>query len=72
MEFTLKEIKPIWKDIIENNITLQENGQKPVSVNLCGPAGYGKSAIAEQIAKELDANYILPNKLEWVMLFLLG
>lgn len=58
MEFTLKEIKPILKYIIENNITLQENGQKPVSVNLCGPAGYGKSAIAEQIAKELDANYI--------------
>lgn len=58
MEFTLKEIKPILKYIIENNITLQENGQKPISVNLCGPAGYGKSAIAEQIAKELDANYI--------------
>lgn len=58
MELTLKEVKPIIKYIIENNKTLQEKELKPVAVNLCGHAGLGKSAIVEQIAKELDANYI--------------
>lgn len=58
MELTLKEVKPIIKYIVENNKTLQEKELKPVAVNLCGHAGLGKSAIVEQIAKELDANYI--------------
>lgn len=41
MEFTLKEIKPILKYIIENNQKLQANGQMPLAVNICGEAGIG-------------------------------
>lgn len=41
MEFTLKEIKPILKYIIENNKKIQENGQMPLAVNICGDAGIG-------------------------------
>lgn len=58
MELTLKECERIIKYIINNNQKLQERGEKPIAVNICGPAGYGKSAVARQIAQELDANFI--------------
>lgn len=58
MEFTLKEIKPILKYIIENNKKIQENGQFPVGICLEGLSGIGKSSVLDQIAKEIDANYI--------------
>lgn len=61
MEFTLKEIKPILKYIIENNQKLQANGQFPVSVGLMSHPGVGKTSLIEQIAQELDYNYIKLN-----------
>lgn len=61
MEFTLKEIKPILKYIIENNETLENNGQKKISIAIEGSAGQGKTAIIEQIAHEYDANFIKIN-----------
>lgn len=61
MELTLKEIKPIIKYIINNNKTLQEKGEYPVAINLCGHAGLGKTAIVRQIAKETDSNFIFLN-----------
>lgn len=61
MEFTLKEIKPILKYIIENNQKLQANGQFPVSVGLTSCPGVGKTSLIEQIAQELDYNYIKLN-----------
>ena len=61
MELTLKEIKPILKYIIENNIKLQEKGQKKVSIAIEGVAGIGKTSILEQIATELEANFIKIN-----------
>lgn len=61
MELTLTEIKPILKYIIENNKKLQEKGEFPVSVNLCGDAGLGKTSVIEQLAEELDSSYIKIN-----------
>lgn len=61
MEFTLKEIKPILKYIIENNETLEKNGQKKISIAIEGSAGQGKTAIIEQIAHEYNANFIKIN-----------
>ena len=61
MELTLKEVKPILKYIVENNIKLQEKGQFPVSVGLCSDPGIGKTSIVEQLAEELDYNYIKLN-----------
>lgn len=61
MEFTLKEIKPILKYIIENNETLENKGQKKISIAIEGSAGQGKTAIIEQIAHEYNANFIKIN-----------
>ena len=58
MELTFKEIKPIIKYIIENNKTLEEKGEYPISINISGSAGLGKTSLIRQIAKELDANCI--------------
>lgn len=61
MELTLKEIKPILKYIIENNKRIQEKGEFPISINLCGDAGLGKTSIVEQIAQEMDMTYVKLN-----------
>lgn len=61
MELTLSEVKPIIKYIIENNKTLQEKGHHPVSINICGEAGLGKTSIMEQIASELDMPFVKIN-----------
>lgn len=61
MELTLEEVKPIIKYIINNNQNLQNIGQLPIAVNLCGPAGIGKTSVIEQIAKEIDANFVKLN-----------
>jgi GTPase SAR1 family protein len=61
MELTLSEIKPILKYIIENNKTLQDNGDFPIAVNLVGDAGCGKTSTIYQLAKEIGANYIKLN-----------
>ncbi len=58
MELTLKELKPLLKYIINNNDALQEQGKSPVAVNITADAGIGKSSIVEEIAKEIDANYV--------------
>lgn len=58
MELTLDEAKNILRYIIKNNKNLQEKGQYPIAVSLCGDAGIGKTSICDQLAEELDANYI--------------
>lgn len=61
MELTLKETTNIIKYIIKNNNELESIGQSGIAINICGSAGLGKSAIVEQIAKELDSNLIKLN-----------
>ena len=61
MELTLGEVKPIINYIIENNKVLQKNGQFPVTINIEGHAGIGKTAVLEEIANELGANFIKLN-----------
>lgn len=61
MELTLSEIKPILKYIIENNKKLQDEGKLPVACNIVAEPGIGKSAIVEQIANELDYNFVKLN-----------
>ena len=41
MELTLSECERIIKFVINNNERLQERGEYPTAVNICGPAGYG-------------------------------
>lgn len=54
-ELTLIEAKEIINYIIDNNVRLKEEGKKPTAVDLCGPAGIGKTSIIEQIAEERGA-----------------
>ena len=61
MELTLKEVKRIIKYIISNNQNLQETGQLPIAINICGEAGLGKTSVIEQIAREINANFIKLN-----------
>lgn len=61
MELTLTEVKNHVKFIIDNNLRLESEGKKPIAVNLISEAGIGKSTLVEDIAKELDANYVKLN-----------
>lgn len=46
------EVKRLVNHDIDNNILLQENGKKPISICIQGDAGVGKTSILEQIAEE--------------------
>lgn len=61
MELTLDEAKDVLRYIIKNNRALQEKGQYPVTISLCGDAGLGKTSICDQLAEEMDANYVKLN-----------
>lgn len=58
MELTLNEAKKLINYIIKNNRILQDKGEYPISVSLCGPSGIGKSSVLDQIATENDCNYV--------------
>lgn len=61
MQINLDEAKDILLYIINNNKRLQDSGQFPVSVSLCGGAGLGKTSMVDGLAKELDYNYVKLN-----------
>ena len=61
MELTLKELKPLLKYIITNNDELEKQGKPRVAINIVSSAGYGKSSIVEEIAKDINANFIKLN-----------
>lgn len=61
MELTLTEIKSIIKYIIENNRTLQEKGEYPVSVNIQSEAGIGKSQSIRDLAKKIGYTFVQIN-----------
>ena len=58
MELTLSELKPLIKYMIRNNERLQSEGKTPKAIDVISEAGIGKSSIIEQIAYELDYNYV--------------
>lgn len=58
------ELKGFMKHIIANNKMLQEKGTVPVSVNVEGPAGVGKTSSILQLAKELDMDLVRLNLAE--------
>ena len=44
--------------MIRNNEWLQSIGKTPKAIDIISDAGIGKSSIIEQVASELDYNYI--------------
>jgi len=61
MEINLDEARELLLYIINNNKSLQDRGQFPVSISLCGGAGIGKTSMVDNIAKELNCNYVKVN-----------
>ena len=57
----LEEFKEIFDYLVDNNKRLQDEGKKTSSVGLEGPAGIGKTAIVEQIARERGMTFIKLN-----------
>ena len=59
-----EELKDYMKHMLTNNKYLQEKGITPISVNIEGDAGIGKTSTIIQLAKELDMNFIRLNLAE--------
>jgi hypothetical protein len=55
------ELKEFLGHIITNNRHLQENGKGPVSVEVIGESGIGKTSAIIQLAKELDLDFVKLN-----------
>lgn len=58
------ELKGLMRHIIANNQILQEKGTTPVTVNVEGPAGIGKTSSILQLAKELNMDLVRLNLAE--------
>jgi len=56
-----KELKEFLNHIIENNRFLQQQNKTPVSIEVIGESGIGKTSAIVQLAKELDVNFIKLN-----------
>ena len=56
-----KELKQFLNHIIENNRFLQEQNKTPVSIEVIGESGIGKTSAIIQLAKELDFNFVKLN-----------
>jgi hypothetical protein len=55
------ELKEFLTHIIENNRFLQNQGKLPVSTEVIGESGIGKTSAIVQLAKELDLNFVKLN-----------
>ena len=56
-----KELKQFLNHIIENNRFLQQQNKTPVSIEVIGESGIGKTSAIVQLAKELDFNFVKLN-----------
>jgi len=61
ISLNVNELKDFLKHIIENNRFLQEQHKSPVSVEVIGDSGIGKTSAIIQLAKELDLNFVKLN-----------
>lgn len=52
------EVKDFMRHIIKNNRVIQSQGKVPTAVEICGPAGLGKTSIAMQLGKELNLDVV--------------
>jgi len=53
----IKELKELIKYNVENNRFLQERGKKPITFEVEGTAGLGKTSCIKQIAQEMNLNF---------------
>jgi hypothetical protein len=57
----VSELKEFLTHIVENNRFLQSQGKLPVSTEVIGESGIGKTSAIVQLAKELDLNFVKLN-----------
>jgi nucleoside-triphosphatase THEP1 len=61
IKLNVDELKSFVKHIIKNNQFIQAQGKVPVTVNIAGDAGLGKTSAILQLGKELDLNVVKLN-----------
>jgi hypothetical protein len=61
VNLNIDEVKNFTNHIIKNNRFLQENGKKPVAIEIVGESGIGKTTAVVQLAKENKLNFVKLN-----------
>jgi len=61
VNLNIDEVKGFVNHIIANNRFLQENGKKPVAIEIVGESGIGKTTSVVQLAKEHKLNFVKLN-----------
>lgn len=61
ISLNIDEAKLFLTHIINNNRFLQANNKPPVSVEVIGDSGIGKTSMVVQLAKEMDLNFVKLN-----------
>ena len=61
VSLNVNELKDFLKHIIDNNRYLQEQNKQPVSIEVVGDSGIGKTSSIVQLADELGLNFVKLN-----------
>jgi hypothetical protein len=61
VQLNVEELKSFIKHMVNNNQHIQKDGKVPVAINVEGEAGLGKTSAIQQVAKELNLQYIKLN-----------
>jgi len=61
VSLNIDEAKLFMSHIINNNRFLQANNKPPVSVEIIGDSGIGKTSMVVQLAKEMNLNFVKLN-----------
>jgi nucleoside-triphosphatase THEP1 len=61
IQLNVDELKSFMKHIVKNNQFIQNQGKVPVTVNISGDAGLGKTSSILQLGKELNLNVVKLN-----------
>ena len=61
IQINVDELKSFMTHIVKNNQHIQANGKVPVTVNISGDAGLGKTSAILQLGKELNLNVVKLN-----------
>lgn len=61
IQINVEELKSFMKHIVTNNQYIQNEGKVPVTVNISGDAGLGKTSSIMQLAEELNLNVVKLN-----------
>jgi midasin (ATPase involved in ribosome maturation) len=61
VQLNVDELKDFVKHIVNNNQFIQSQGKVPVTINIAGDAGLGKTSAILQVGEELGLNVVKLN-----------